>query len=172
MRFLLKAKKRNEINKKLIERINLAVTEVNDCAVCSYVHTKIALEAGLNNEEIKNLLMGNRSDVPDNELAAILFAEHYADSRAKPSKDAWERIVEVYGLSKAKGILAAIRMIMIGNTVGIASNSFINRFKGKADKRSNIFYELGIFTSLIIFAPFVLIHSIFSVIFRIPLISF
>jgi hypothetical protein len=34
------------------------------------------------------------------------------------------------------------RMITIGNTVGICFGSFKNRFKGKADKRSNIFTNL------------------------------
>ncbi|MFC0273464.1 carboxymuconolactone decarboxylase family protein [Metabacillus herbersteinensis] len=31
----------------------LAVTEVNGCEFCSYSHTKIALEQGMSQEEIK-----------------------------------------------------------------------------------------------------------------------
>ena len=34
------------------ERIMLAVTEVNGCAMCSYAHTQMALEAGLSSEDV------------------------------------------------------------------------------------------------------------------------
>jgi AhpD family alkylhydroperoxidase len=37
----------------------LAVTEVNGCEMCSYAHTKMALEAGLSNDEIQQMLAGD-----------------------------------------------------------------------------------------------------------------
>lgn len=42
-------KKQNGMNFKFKERIMLAVTEVNGCIMCSYVHTKLSLKAGLSN---------------------------------------------------------------------------------------------------------------------------
>nr|WP_237713710.1 carboxymuconolactone decarboxylase family protein [Rhodococcus sp. P14] len=62
----------------------LAVTEVNGCGACSYAHTKIALGAGMSSAEIRNILAGVLDDVPDSEVAAVLFAQHYADTRATP----------------------------------------------------------------------------------------
>ena len=41
---LSKNKKNKLINSQFIERIQLAVTEVNGCAACSYQHTQMALE--------------------------------------------------------------------------------------------------------------------------------
>ncbi|MGZ7044570.1 MAG: carboxymuconolactone decarboxylase family protein, partial [Methanobacterium sp.] len=56
MQYMYKAKRNKELNSKFIERIMLAVTEVNDCALCSYAHTKRALECGMSNEEIQKIL--------------------------------------------------------------------------------------------------------------------
>lgn len=156
---LKRARKSGEMNTPFMERIMLAVTEVNGCAMCSYYHTKVALESGLSGDEIKAMLCGDCADAPEEEVQAILFAQHYADTRGKPSKEAWNRIVETYGETGAYGVLAAIRMIMMGNVLGIAWGSFLNRFRGKPDKRSNLPYELGIMLCSIVFIPAGLVHA-------------
>jgi AhpD family alkylhydroperoxidase len=89
----------------------LAVTEVNGCAICSYAHTKKALEIGMRNEEIKKMLAGVIDDVPVHEVAAVMFAQHYTDTRGNPTRESWQSIVEIYGISKAKGILGSVRSI-------------------------------------------------------------
>lgn len=142
-----------------IERIMLAVTEVNGCEVCSFAHTKMALEAGLSNEEIESMLAGVMGDAPTDEMPAIMFAQHYADLRGRPSKKSWHRILEIYGLPKAKAILGTIRVIMMGNAYGVPWSSFFNRFKGKADERSSLFYEIEMIASTFIFIPSALIHT-------------
>ncbi|MFA6807656.1 MAG: carboxymuconolactone decarboxylase family protein [Eubacteriales bacterium] len=172
MKYVTRAKKNNELSPEFMERIMLAVTEVNGCAVCSYAHTKMALEAGMSNEEIQKMLAGVMDDIPTDELAGVMFAQHYADKRGKPSQESWKRIEEIYGISKANGILGAIRIIMIGNTYGIAWSSFFNRFRRKADKRSNLLYEISMILTCILFMPIILIHVLISYLFRIPIISF
>ena len=157
--YLKRARKSGEMNAQFMERIMLAVTEVNGCPMCSYYHTKVALESGMTSEEIKGMLCGDCADAPEDELQAILFAQHYADTRGNPSKDAWDRIVGTYGECGADGVLAAIRMIMMGNVLGIAWGSFLNRFRGKPDQRSNLLYELGIMLSSILFVPIGLAHA-------------
>lgn len=172
LKYMRKAKKNKELSEKFSERIMLAVTEVNKCEMCSYAHTKMALESGMTDEEIKKILCGECEDIPTEELPAILFAQHYADSKCRPSQEAWEKIVNTYGETKANGILATIRIITIGNTFGIPLGSFTNRFKGKADKRSNIFYEIGMIFAMLLFPPFVIIHSILANLFKARIISF
>ncbi len=150
---LKKAKKAGKMNKAFLERIMLAVTEVNGCAVCSYYHTRVALEEGFSAEEIRNMLGGSFADVPEHELDGVLFAQHYADTRGKPSRESWDRIVSAYGETGAYGVLAVTRMIMMGNATGIPSGSFLLRFRGKADPRSNIFYELAMMLAMFVFLP-------------------
>jgi AhpD family alkylhydroperoxidase len=167
-----KAKRNNELGIEFIERIMLVVTEVNGCAICSYAHAKMALEAGMSNDEIENMLSGIMSDIPSNELQAIMFAQHYADSRGKPAKEAWDRIVESYGLSKSYGILGAIRVIMMGNAYGIPWSSFFNRFKGRPDKRSSLLYEALVMILGSLLIPFVIVHTIIASLLRAKLINF
>jgi len=138
------------------------VTEVNGCAICSYAHTKMALEADLSDIEILNMLAGISDYIPAEEIQAIMFAQHYADSRGAPSHKSFERVIEAYGLPKAKGILGATRVIMMGNVYGIPWSSFFGRLKGKPDKRSSLPYELGSMASSILFIPIALIHSLIS----------
>lgn len=118
------------------------------------------------------MLAGISDDVPEEEISAVMFAQHYADSREYPSKESWDRIVEIYSLPKAKGIIASIRIIMFGNASGIPWSSFFNRFKGKPDNRSNILYEISIIICTILFIPIALVHSLLAKLFKRPLIKF
>ena len=152
-KYLKKAKKSGELGQEFVERIMLAVTEVNGCELCSYAHTKWALEAGLSDDEIRQILSGVSANIPAEELPAILFAQHYADAKGKPDKEAWARVVEVYGQTKALGILGAVREIMIGNIYGAAASAFRSRLKGKPYHNSNLFKELGMILSILVYFP-------------------
>ena len=154
---LQKAKAAGKMDKAFLERIMLAVTEVNGCAMCSYYHTKVALEEGFRAEEIRAMLGGDFADVPEEQLRGVLFAQHYADQRGKPARESWNRIVEDYGETGAYGVLAATRMIMMGNVFGIVWGSFFNRFRGKADPRSNLLYEIA---QLLCTVPFMLAAAV------------
>ena len=81
----------------------LAVTEVNGCRYCSYFHTQVSLKAGLKNEEIKRALDGDFKDAPQEELAALYFAQHYAESAGKPNLDAVQCMKDAYGEKKGPG---------------------------------------------------------------------
>jgi AhpD family alkylhydroperoxidase len=168
---MLKAKRNLQMDQKFIERIMLAVTEVNNCAICSYAHSKRALESGMTNEEIHKMLKGVMDEVPEEELTAVMFAQHYADTRGRPTKKSWQQIVEIYGLSKSKGILGAIRTIMMGNAYGIPWSSFINRLRGKPDPRSSHKYELRMLLGTLLF-PISFIHALVSLLLNKPIIDF
>ena len=171
-KYMRKSRNNGEMNSEFTERIMLAVTEVNGCEVCSYVHTKIALEKGMSTDEIQSLLSGNAQTVPEEETYAILFAQHYADTRANPSLNAWNRIIDVYGQTKALGILGAVRMMMMANIYGIAISALRRRLKGAPVKKSSLLYEIGMLLSILIYLPTAAVHGIISNITRKPLIKF
>jgi len=172
MKYMVREKRNGDINSEFIERLMLAVTEVNQCAVCSYAHSKMALEMGMSSTEIKEMLNGEFSAVPNNELSAVMFAQHYADQRGRPTKESWEQVINLYGREKAQGILGSIRAIMMGNAYGIAWGSFFNRFKRKADPRSNIFYELMVITVGTLLIPLAIVHSLLADLLKFKIISF
>ena len=170
--YLSKAKKKGELDTEFIERIMLAVTEVNGCGVCSYAHTKMALEAGMSDKEIQNMLAGVLTDVPEDQIQAMIFAQHYADHMGQPSGEAWARIVEIYGASKSKAILGAIRIIMMGNALGIPWSAFVGRFKGEPDERSTFLYEVGGIVLGTLFIPFALINAIIASLLQVKIVNF
>ena len=162
MKHLFRAKKNKELSQEFIERIMLAVTEVNGCSVCSYAHTKMALEAGMSNEEITKMLAGVIDDVPVDEVAGVMFAQYYADTKGNPSVESWQRILELYGKSKAYGILGAIRAIMIGNALGIVWSALFSRLKGKPDSRTSFSNEIAMILVSIVILPVSFIHALMS----------
>jgi len=169
MKCVSRAKKKGELSSQFIERIMLAVTEVNGCDLCSYAHTRMALEAGMSSEEIQNILAGSIDDIPDDEAIAILFAQHYADTRGNPTRESWERIVKTYGIVKSKYILGAICNIMMGNAFGIPLSAIVNRFKGNPDKRSSLIYEVSMILSNIVILPICIIHATISNLHMVPI---
>ncbi len=166
------ARKKGELSRQSIERLMLAVTEVNGCAACAWAHTKAALESGMSGEEIRSMLQGEVEQVPVDDMAAVMFAQHYADTRGNPSRAAWQRVVDEYGLSKAWGILGAIRMIMIGNAYGIAGGALSNRLRGQPDPQSGLLYELAMIASVSVVLPVALLHAALSNLLDKPLIHF
>lgn len=170
MPYLKKARQKSDMDQQFMERIMLAVTEVNGCEICSYAHTKMALEAGMKDEEIENMLAGVSDNIPAEQLSAIMFAQHYADTRGFPSLKSWQRVVEKYGLEKAEGILGATRMIMMGNVYGIPWSSFLNRLKGKTDTRSSLEYELVVVAGTFVMIPVALLHALILTLLKKPLI--
>ncbi len=165
-------KKIDGVDDEFRERIMLAVTEVNGCEICSYVHTRIALEKGLSDEEIQMILGGNSDNIPEREVAAILFAQHYADTRGKPTRKTWNTLVATYGEQKSYHILGIIRMMMVGNVFGIPLSALKNRIKGKPNKKSTIGYELIMMVLPLPFIPITLLHALVSELLRIPRITF
>jgi len=100
------------------ERLMLAVTAVYGCRYCSYLHAKRGLESGVAYEEAAALLAGNLEVCPPEEMLALLYAQHWADSNANPDMEAIERLERTYGAEKAKAINLVLRMVRVGNLSG------------------------------------------------------
>jgi len=165
---LSKNKKSQLLHPDFIERLQLAVTEVNGCAACSYQHTKMALQQGMSNEEISSFLSGETHFIKPEEAKAIMFAQHFADSRGFPKKYAYDAIVTEYGNDKAALILSASQVMIAGNMYGIPFSAFQSRLKGKPFTDSNLFYELGMLVAGIFCLPFAIIHSLLRALMGLP----
>ncbi len=143
----LKAAKKR-LGADFMERLMLTVTEVNGCAACAWGHSKAALEAGLSQSEIAELLAGDTGAVPERQATAVAFAQHYADTTGSPSPNTWGKLQAVYGEQGAQDILAMIRMIMWGNAYGIPLSAIIARFRGHPEPGSSPLYEVAMCLSV------------------------
>jgi AhpD family alkylhydroperoxidase len=164
--------KTNLVDPNFIKRLQLAVTQVNGCAACSYQHTQMALEQGMSNEEINSFLSGGSDFVVVEEAKAILFAQHFADSRGLPQKSAYNSIVEEYGREKAEIILAACQMMIAGNMYGIPFSAFLSRLKGKKYKGSTLFYELTMLFLGFLLLPLAILHGYLRALVGLPNVRF
>lgn len=153
-------KRKKIVSDDFVERLQLAVTEVNGCAACSYAHTYLALKQGMSSEEINSFLSGDGVFINKIEAKAIMFVQHFADSRGLPNEDAYAAIVQEYGQEKAKIILSAAQLMIVGNIYGIPYSAFQSRIKGKPYKDSSVFYELGMQIGGFLILPIALVHGL------------
>lgn len=100
------------------ERLMLAVTAVNDCRYCSFAHARQALAEGLSPEELAALQQGDLAHSPPDQLPALLYAQHWAESGARPTPAARERVLEQYGSERTEAIELGLRTIQTGNLLG------------------------------------------------------
>lgn len=159
--FLKVNKKKKIMNKQFKEAMMLAVTQVNGCKLCSYVHTKVALSAGCSESQIRELLEGETANVKTEYLEAVLFAQHFADEHEKPSAELFHKIEEHYGIEQSQAIVAVLYIITMTNAMGISMDAFWNRIKFNRERGSLLFREILIpFFTMILFPFSVLFHYI------------
>lgn len=157
---LVQNSKNTIVDKHFLKRLMLAVTEVNGCAACSYQHTKMALRQGMSNEEISSFLSGGNEFIKPEEAKAIMFAQHFADSKGLPARYAYDAVVKEYGQERASIILSALQVILAGNMYGIPYSAFQSRLQGQTYEDSSLSYELGMLSGGIICLPIALVHGI------------
>ena len=152
----------SSIDSMFSERIMLAVTQVNGCRYCSFGHTQAALKSGSSHRRNPGTALRGSEQRTDEEIPALLFAQHYAETTGHPDPKAWEKIVRTYGENNALKILANIRMITIGNLIGNTFDSFLFRITGRpAHPESNFFQELGVLLGTFFIIPAAMIRQKF-----------
>jgi AhpD family alkylhydroperoxidase len=123
----------------------LAVTAVNGCRYCTFVHNKLALEHGCSPEEIQDISHFNYAGLNQDEIIALAFAQHYAESRDSPSRDALKRLWQYYGKDKARDILNNIQLITVGNLTGNALDAFKSRLRGVPPEHGSFGFEFIVY---------------------------
>jgi AhpD family alkylhydroperoxidase len=109
------------------ERLMLAVTAVNGCRYCSYAHARQALVTGIAGDEVKALLTGEVADSPAEELPALLYAQHWAESGGQPDPEVRVQLVETYGEETVQAIELSLQTIQWGNLSGNTFDYILNR---------------------------------------------
>jgi AhpD family alkylhydroperoxidase len=123
-----RALRSGEISPGFRERLMMVVTEVNGCRYCSSYHSAQSIKAGLSNDELRILLSGQiPENSPAEEIPALVYARHWAETNAGPDFDAVHHLVKTYLDEKASMIHAILRMIRAGNLMGNTWDYFLNR---------------------------------------------
>jgi len=125
------------------------------------MHTNIALAAGLSKEDINQILNGDTSSIPVDNAIAVMFGQHYAGNREKPTKESIDKIIDEYGIQKAELIMAACCVITMTNGMGIGMDLLWSRLRFKRDKSSNLLSEIfNPLLTMILFPTFTIFNYI------------
>lgn len=125
LRFVRKAKQElrgvlngTTLDEDFRERLFMAVTSVNQCRYCSFVHTRAALKSGVTQEELNGFLTKNVESVPEEEKVAVIYAQHWVDSGGDPTPEAIQKLAATYPPETVIAINTAIRFINFNNLFG------------------------------------------------------
>ncbi len=139
---IIGALRNREISAALREKIMLVITAINECSYCSWFHARQAVESGLSEEEIANMLkLQFQADASPFELNALLYAQHFAETNRIPDAEMTAQLFDFYGDKTAKHIILLIRMIFFGNLFGNTWAAVLNRFKGKPHEQSKVIFD-------------------------------
>jgi AhpD family alkylhydroperoxidase len=143
------------ISRAFESKIMLTVTSVNGCRYCAWFHSRVALKAGMDQNEVKRLLSRQLTrQIEDQELVALNFAVHYAETDQKPDQELVRNLSEVYGNETAAEIMVKLRQIYFGNLCGNTFKAFLSRLRGVKAETSFWLSELIIFLIVLpLFGP-------------------
>ncbi len=137
--------KSGRINKSFVEEIELIVSRVNGCRTCTYVHSANALQEGLSDKELEELLALDLGHFPAERAVAFAFAQHYAESDGKPDPAAEQRFRDYYGPQMSQDILAHLRFIQFSSVTGATIQALLSRLRGQPVSGSSLWTELIVF---------------------------
>ncbi len=118
----------------LREKVVLAVTAINDCALCAWGHSHWAMANGVPLEEVNQILGGQIESLAaanPAEAAAILFAQHYAERLDRIDPESLDNLRRYFTKAQAAEILAYVRAITLGNLCGNTLQAARDRLRGR-----------------------------------------
>ena len=109
------------------ERLMMAVTAVNECRYCAFYHARESERVGLETGEIRELLSGDLAHAPEEELPALLYAQHYAEQNGRPDPITRQSLQTTYGTARAEAIETVLRLIRMGNLMGNSTDWVLHK---------------------------------------------
>ena len=114
----------------LRETLWLAVTEVNGCRFCAYVHEGMAAASGLSPEEIRLLAAGEADSLPgldDAETLMVAYARAWADTEGTPPPGLVDQLAEALTLAQVADLHALLITVDFANRAGNTADSLLHR---------------------------------------------
>lgn len=128
---LIKALSNPATSPALREKVMLAVTSVNDCRYCSWVHTGLALENGVDMDELSHVLDSTTfGQLNEREAIAVLYGKHFADTLRNPSAEAEQALQKSWTEKERAEIMAYIHAIYFANLSGNSADAWLARLRG------------------------------------------
>ncbi len=115
------------------ESLWLAVSEVNGCRFCTYIHEGMAGRAGLSADDIDLLLASSERSGQDlmdeHEWLAVAYAKIWAESRGNPPQGLADQLGAALSRPQLTDLHALLRLIDFANRAGNTLDSLLHRLR-------------------------------------------
>ncbi len=160
---IISAKATKRVNKSFQEKILLATTSVNQCILCARFASEMAFAEGVDKGEVLSILnmeLTEKNSCNEYEMMGLLYAQHYAETNGKPSREMNARIYNSYDKKVADDIIIFTKRNHCYNLMGNTFSAFVSRLKGTKAPGSNLLFELFfvIITSPVIGPSWLYVH--------------
>ncbi len=140
---MIEVVRNKKISRVFMEKIMTVTSAVNGCVYCIWFHSKMAVESGISEEQVRNMLnLQFQAGATEFETMALLYAQHFAETNRNPDHEMTRELIEYYGEETANHIFLVIRVIYFGNLYGNTWDAVLSRFKGVPAGNSNVVFEL------------------------------
>jgi len=123
----------NRLRPKWREALWLAVTEVNGCRFCSYIHEGMAGAAGLSPEDIQALVATGEGARPaglsERESVAVAYAKVWAETAGEPPSGLVDQVGRDLTQREVADLHALIYTINFANRAGNTVDSALHRLR-------------------------------------------
>lgn len=137
-----RALRRPATSRALQEEVMLAVTSVNDCRYCDWVHTGLALEAGVDLADLHATLSGDGRRLSERDAAAVFYAQHFAETQRQPTAQARARLHAHFSPAEVRELEAFIDLIWFANLSGNSADAVLARLRGQTVPEGHMIAEL------------------------------
>ncbi|RDI63329.1 carboxymuconolactone decarboxylase family protein [Nocardia pseudobrasiliensis] len=129
----------------LREQVTLAVSEVNGCGFCTYIHQETALAAGADIRELAAFAGLDPETVDEDHVIAIMWAQSRAEAGMGEAGEHLERAVtQRFTAQQRRDLDTVIRWMTLSNLAGNTLEALIRRVRGRKVPGSRLFDELVI----------------------------
>ena len=157
---LKNASRQGLLDQQFIERLMLAVTQRERLPLLYvWAYQSRFFRLGCRRRILKIWQPGSWTTARKMRYPALLYAQHFAETKSKPDSEMNEHIIRIYGTEIHMAILAYLRMITMGNLLGNTFDAILSRFKGKPAPESSFINEIGVFLSMPFLFAAAFIHS-------------
>ena len=114
---------RGRLDATLRERVMVAVSRVNACGGCTFVHQRWALRAGVSGEELEAIGLGGLAALDERSRAAVVYASALAEGRFRHplAPEVAAAAAERLSVDEMSAIEAVARLMALANlSVGTA----------------------------------------------------
>jgi AhpD family alkylhydroperoxidase len=108
---------RGRLDATLRERVMVAVSRVNACGGCTFVHQRWALHAGVTSEELEAIGLGDLAALDERSRAAVVYASALAEARFRHpiAPEVASAAAERLSLDEMSAIEAVARLMALAN---------------------------------------------------------